>query len=130
MLGKLPRYRDKASQFFPRPHNHANAEAVEGDAGRSTQSEPEQEPTAEDEVGGGPEKDESEDEGEVPLPIDEQEIPDPSRTHCDAQSGDLPKEVGREVATAFKGTAREVFETQSRSKTCASAVERLPVCSI
>ena len=58
-----------------RPHNRAGAEAVEGDAGRSTQSEPEQEPIAEDEVGGGPEKDESEDE--VPLPIDEQEVPDP-----------------------------------------------------
>ena len=52
MLGKLPRYRDKASQFFLRPHNRAGAESVEGEAGRSTQSEPEQEPTAQDEVGG------------------------------------------------------------------------------
>ena len=70
MLSKLLRYRDKASQFFLRPHNRAGAEAVEGDAGRGTQSEPEQEPTAEDEVGRGPEKDDSEDEAEVPLPID------------------------------------------------------------
>ena len=75
VLGKLPRYRARASQFFLRPHNRAGAEAVEGEAGRSTQSEPEQEPTAEDDVGGGPEKEDSEDE--VPLPIDEQEVPDP-----------------------------------------------------